>query len=354
LYVGRQNIYYFNGSIDELRISKGKARWTSDFTPPAAEYNAAGDNNAVLLCHFNNTGAPDTGSINIPGRGVDYPAIQGIAPVGIPITVENTDRGLKLTYNTQEGGYVGAGFAYNVQGSDSVDLSGYNSLIFGIKGDERYIKFEVKDIDGKSASVHLSSIDPANEKVWVIPTSGLHEIDLTKVQYMYFIIEGNNKSGTLYVNRVKSSQWIPPTPVVPPPTPNLPPADDTGGIATPPATAEATPIMKNNVPVGFSLNYNTGSIGWAGASFSYDQAKNFSAFDKLAFRMSGSYSKVKFEIMDKFNRKFSLYLTGINSDEQTWIIETSLIQGIDMSYVKSFNFIVEGSNQSGTLQVTGS
>lgn len=30
--------YYFKGSIDELRISKGIARWTANFTPPTEEY----------------------------------------------------------------------------------------------------------------------------------------------------------------------------------------------------------------------------------------------------------------------------------------------------------------------------
>jgi len=30
--------YYFNGWIDELRISKGIARWTANFTPPTSEY----------------------------------------------------------------------------------------------------------------------------------------------------------------------------------------------------------------------------------------------------------------------------------------------------------------------------
>lgn len=29
---------YFNGWLDEVRISKGRARWTSNFTPPAQEY----------------------------------------------------------------------------------------------------------------------------------------------------------------------------------------------------------------------------------------------------------------------------------------------------------------------------
>ncbi|MFB3887492.1 MAG: LamG domain-containing protein [Thermodesulfobacteriota bacterium] len=30
--------YYFNGGVDEFRVSKGIARWTSNFTPPSAEY----------------------------------------------------------------------------------------------------------------------------------------------------------------------------------------------------------------------------------------------------------------------------------------------------------------------------
>ena len=30
--------YFFNGYLDELRISKGIARWTSDFTPPSSPY----------------------------------------------------------------------------------------------------------------------------------------------------------------------------------------------------------------------------------------------------------------------------------------------------------------------------
>ena len=32
--------YYWNGYIDEFRVSKGIARWTADFTPPTQEYSA--------------------------------------------------------------------------------------------------------------------------------------------------------------------------------------------------------------------------------------------------------------------------------------------------------------------------
>jgi hypothetical protein len=33
-----ENLYYTNGYIDEFCISKGVARWTTDFTPPTSEY----------------------------------------------------------------------------------------------------------------------------------------------------------------------------------------------------------------------------------------------------------------------------------------------------------------------------
>ena len=35
--------YYFKGWIDEVRVSKGIARWTSNFTPPTQPYYATDD-----------------------------------------------------------------------------------------------------------------------------------------------------------------------------------------------------------------------------------------------------------------------------------------------------------------------
>lgn len=44
LLIGKFNYYgtdyyFYNGYLDEIRVSKGIARWTSDFTPPTAPYN---------------------------------------------------------------------------------------------------------------------------------------------------------------------------------------------------------------------------------------------------------------------------------------------------------------------------
>jgi hypothetical protein len=51
LYVGGLGTgSLFTGWIDELRISKGIARWTSNFTPPIAEYApAAAGNNGMFF-----------------------------------------------------------------------------------------------------------------------------------------------------------------------------------------------------------------------------------------------------------------------------------------------------------------
>lgn len=48
---GSLNLGYFTGYIDELRFSKGIARWTSGFTPPVAAYSMV-SSNAVNLSHI--------------------------------------------------------------------------------------------------------------------------------------------------------------------------------------------------------------------------------------------------------------------------------------------------------------
>ena len=50
LTIGRRTTYYTSGYFDEIRISKGIARWTADFTPPTAEYLP--DQYTKLLLHF--------------------------------------------------------------------------------------------------------------------------------------------------------------------------------------------------------------------------------------------------------------------------------------------------------------
>jgi Concanavalin A-like lectin/glucanases superfamily len=55
---------FFTGHIDELRITKGLARYTAAFTPPVAAF--AGDSSTVLLLHFDGTNL----STNIVDDGI--------------------------------------------------------------------------------------------------------------------------------------------------------------------------------------------------------------------------------------------------------------------------------------------
>ncbi|MCX5678329.1 MAG: hypothetical protein NTY76_04390 [Candidatus Omnitrophica bacterium] len=287
--------------------------------------------------------------INIPGQGVDYPAINSLINV---TTAEATERGMKVVYNIPVGGvWAGAGFAYNVAGvAASRDLSGLTNLVFGLQGTPQRVKLEVKDSAGNSVSVYLGGIDLNNEKIWSIPTSDLTGIDLTKVAYMYFIVEGDNQSGTLFVNRVKATQWIAPAPIVPaPPAPNLPTTGrNVYGVADPAATASVS-----TTSTGFTLTYNTMQTTWAAASINYTSTINMSSIDALAFKIKGTHTRIKFEIIDSSGVKFSLYLTGISDvTEQTWVVNKSLITGIDWTKITMLNFVIEGVGQVGTLDVT--
>ncbi len=48
LFIGVSNLISSNKKIDELRISKGIARWTSNFTPPTESYGTNGDINLTM------------------------------------------------------------------------------------------------------------------------------------------------------------------------------------------------------------------------------------------------------------------------------------------------------------------
>ena len=66
--------YYrsWNGQFDEVRVSKGVARWTSDFTPPTGEYTEEGKDDMVLISSSNTAeAAPDDARIVIFEEDVD-------------------------------------------------------------------------------------------------------------------------------------------------------------------------------------------------------------------------------------------------------------------------------------------
>ena len=43
--------YWFNGWIDEVRVSKGIARWTANFTPPTSAYSSSRPRTRISIIH---------------------------------------------------------------------------------------------------------------------------------------------------------------------------------------------------------------------------------------------------------------------------------------------------------------
>ena len=73
VFIGREDIWYFNGWIDEFRVSKGIARWTSNFTPPTFAYSTSpiGYNMELLSDSFTAENQPDSGRLVVLEEDID-------------------------------------------------------------------------------------------------------------------------------------------------------------------------------------------------------------------------------------------------------------------------------------------
>lgn len=114
--------YFYNGYIDELRISNGIQRWTSTFTPPTSEHTT--DNYTSLLLHFDN--------------GQDSPNFIDSGSSGHQITkfgdiLINSGSGISNIVGT----FDGTGDYLSIPDSNDFDLGNENFTIdFWIKPEE--------------------------------------------------------------------------------------------------------------------------------------------------------------------------------------------------------------------------
>ncbi len=278
-----------------------------------------------------------------------------VAPAGADSSGAGTPRGMFLNYTTGTPGWAGGGFSYDNFSTPTIetgDISQYQNLSFGLKGDPSQVKFEVLDAFGHKTSIYLHGIRSDVEQVWSISTQTIasYGVDLTKIRWIYFIVEGKNLTGSVEINKVPaiapSAAAITPLPA----TPRVVRIAPTG------VTANVSTISR-----GARLDYNTLTPGWAGVGFGFNdpatpatESVNLSSFSNLTFGLKGNPTQVKFELVDASGRKASLVLTGISStSEQRWSIPTSMFfgNGIDLTHITNINFIVEGQNQSGALEV---
>lgn len=278
-----------------------------------------------------------------------------VAPPGADSSGAGTPRGMFLNYTTGTPGWAGGGYSYDNFSTTTIetgDISQYQNLRFGLKGDPSQVKFEVLDAFGHKTSIYLHGIRPDMEQIWSISTQAIasYGVDLTKIRWIYFIVEGQNLTGSLEINKVPaiapSAAAITPLPATPRVV-RVAPAGVTANVST--------------ISRGARLDYNTSAAGWAGAGFSFDDPKtttvesaNLSSFSYLGFGLKGNPTQVKFELVDASGRKASVILTGISSTtEQRWSIQTSMFfgTGLDLTRITSIYFIVEGQNQSGSLEI---
>ena len=94
----------FFGYIDELRISKGIARWTSNFTPPTSAYT--GDSYTKLLLHMDGTGSSFTDSSSSPKT----------------VTANGNAAQVQSKFGGKSGYFDGTGDYLSVQISDDFNL----------------------------------------------------------------------------------------------------------------------------------------------------------------------------------------------------------------------------------------
>jgi hypothetical protein len=94
--------YYLNGWLDEFRVSKGVARWTSNFTPPSSAYSP--DAYTMLLLHMDGT----NGSTTFPDDSVFIGPDFSISPSP---TSQSVAAGATATYTlslSASGSYSGS------------------------------------------------------------------------------------------------------------------------------------------------------------------------------------------------------------------------------------------------------
>jgi hypothetical protein len=140
LYVGAAYISgsftrFLNGWLDEVRVSKGIARWTSNFTPPTTEY--ASDSYTVLLLHMDGANGSTTfiDSSGVTGPDFSISASPGSQSIGAGGSASST-----LTL-TALGGYSGtvdlvissgcsaAGMSCTMNGSSTASVSGGSGTV---------------------------------------------------------------------------------------------------------------------------------------------------------------------------------------------------------------------------------
>ena len=213
----------FNGHVDEVRISKGAARFTAGFTPTTTEYSS--DINTVLLLHANGTDASTTftdasgGTSDIRSSGgdtatsvitTDYSAfgaeVRSVASACVygQKGIQADGSGVKLIMTSHNFGYVGSGADFTndpslaVQANETEELNGGKVLFSSTDhlGDFRVGDALTVDVSTGSVNFAASSTAQSAANITLSDSTGTTNIFPAYIETGNLRIAGNSLTST--------------------------------------------------------------------------------------------------------------------------------------------------------------
>ncbi len=221
----------------------------------------------------------------------------------------------------------------------------------------KQLKVEIKDVNGNVATFYVNLTGIKQNYFFSLSTDIVPVgFKSNQIKEIVFVAEKTRSggSGTIqvetnglycpFISPAENAAWAP-----------LPGTPQLASVAAAPASAFMTAINSTAA----QLTYNTSIVGWAGGGYTFDdyatsqvETADLSKLSNLVFALKGDVSQVKFEIIDDQNRKATVYLGDIRPEiDQMWSIPKSQLQGVDLTKVKTFYFIVEGQNKPGNLEI---
>lgn len=314
----------------------------------------------------------------------DYPWVVSISASGAA-SAQGHDRGMYVgLYNPQPGAWGGGGFSYDNDTTPAIetgDLSQLSQLTIGMVQSAgtapTHVKFELVDDQNRKGFVHLVGIS-TTEQVWAVPTAKFQAqgVSLARIRTIYFIVETlasfQSFSGFKFMTFPPGSHisYLATALPLEPQEPNylVPSAEVLNRITIMPGNPIKTHVAPPGAdaggpgtPRGAIFHYATGTPGWAGVGWTFDnfetpsiETQDLTRY-RLAVGIKGDAPAVKCEIIDYLDRKAIGYLRGIErGTEKVWEIYTTsdvTLYGVDPSRIRIIYFIVEGANRTGTLEV---
>lgn len=301
-------------------------------------------------------------SWTVEGEDSGSPTVLPGLPIAIPVggangetEVVNTNASLiSVKYNCQTGSWSGATILYDNYGTEEIfeseDLSAFSEIVFGLYGDAPSVKVEF--LDDEDQVVLATAINVTDTPKYYSFDTSMITCDVSRIRMINFVLDAGvvgegNEEGDLHILSgglnydilVAGSESGSPTIL-----PDSPQVALVGG-------ANLNTVLKQFSSSEFSIAYDVGLGGWAGASILFDdygtvpiETADLSGYSVLVFAVTGSADRIAFEILDEDDNKMAATL--LSADSATWqyyTVDLSHLasKGVDGSRVRMINFVVD-------------